>query len=353
MKDLILHVSELNRPWRGNDPFLFCAYHIDNYPEGNGQLGIDLHHLNDRTLGNDFSHLHGYSMYHGHSVPGFPAHPHRGFETVTIVRSGYVDHADSLGGMARYGAGDVQWLTAGQGIQHAEMFPLVHTDKTNTLELFQIWLNLPSHKKMVPPAFKMLWSETIPRYCNNGASVEVIAGQLHLLDQNQALRPPSPPENSWAADDNAEVAIWLVTLQPGATLTLPAARLNENQRTLYVFDGMGLQIDSQSVGTSKLIQVDALQPLPVANYGEKQVQFLLLQGVPLNEPVVAEGPFVMNTEAEIHQAKLDYRRSHFGDWLWANYEPVYGSSEQRFARYPGQVEIGIPPSDSHKEERHD
>src|SRR5690606_10207890 len=96
-------------------------------------------------------------------VPGFPAHPHRGFETVTVVRRGLLDHADSLGAAARYGGGDVQWLTAGAGIQHAEMFPLLERHAPNPVELFQIWLNLPAADKLAPPHFAMLWAPTIPR----------------------------------------------------------------------------------------------------------------------------------------------------------------------------------------------
>ena len=100
--------------------------------------------IDDRELGQDFSATDGWSMYHGLVVPGFPGHPHRGFETVTYVRTGVIDHADSLGAAARFGRGDVQWLTAGKGIQHSEMFPLLDPDGPNPLELFQIWLNLPS-----------------------------------------------------------------------------------------------------------------------------------------------------------------------------------------------------------------
>ncbi len=92
--------------------------------------------LAGREIGNDFVGLDGWSMYHGDVVPGFPVHPHRGFETVTIVRTGLVDHADSLGAAGRYGSGDVQWLTAGRGVQHSEMFPLFNPDRDNPLELF-------------------------------------------------------------------------------------------------------------------------------------------------------------------------------------------------------------------------
>jgi redox-sensitive bicupin YhaK (pirin superfamily) len=127
-------------------------------------------------------------MYHGDVVPGFPQHPHRGFETVTVVRRGYVDHSDSLGATARYGEGDVQWLTTGTGIMHAEMFPLINPEGPNPLELFQIWLNLPPESKLVPAYFGMLWGEDIPTISPApGVGVDVIAG---AIDDN---RPPSPP----------------------------------------------------------------------------------------------------------------------------------------------------------------
>ena len=136
----VLHVKPLGFPWRTIDPFLFCAYHDDAYPHGNGQLGPAVS-LAGRDIGQDFSRKDGWSMYHGSSVPGFPPHPHRGFETVTIARKGLIDHADSLGAQARFGRGDVQWLTAGKGVVHSEMFPLLKTDEANPLELFQIWIN--------------------------------------------------------------------------------------------------------------------------------------------------------------------------------------------------------------------
>ena len=157
----ILGMKPLGFPWATIDPFLFCVYHDDAYPRGNAHMGPDAS-LAGRSLGQDFERKDGWSMYHGMAVPGFPSHPHRGFETVTIVRKGLIDHSDSLGATARFGGGDVQWLTAGKGIVHSEMFPLLNQDQANPLELFQIWLNLPAKSKMVEPHFTMFWSEQIP-----------------------------------------------------------------------------------------------------------------------------------------------------------------------------------------------
>jgi quercetin 2,3-dioxygenase len=153
----MLTLHPLGFPWPTQDPFLFCVHHDDRYPQGNGRYGPAAS-LSGRQVGSDFSCCDGWSMYHGRQVPGFPAHPHRGFETVTLVRTGRIDHADSMGAAARYGDGDVQWLTAGRGIQHSEMFPLLSTTTPNPLDLFQIWLNLPARQKFAAPHFTMLWA---------------------------------------------------------------------------------------------------------------------------------------------------------------------------------------------------
>src|SRR5690606_10089639 len=156
-------LPETPTPWPTFDPFLFCVHHDDAYPAGDEQLGPRAS-LAGRKIGMDFEGKDGWRMYHGDVVPGFPRHPHRGFETVTLARRGYIDHADSLGATARFGKGDVQWMTAGAGIVHSEMFPLVERERPNPTELFQIWLNLPRADKLVPPHFSMLWSHTIPRH---------------------------------------------------------------------------------------------------------------------------------------------------------------------------------------------
>src|SRR6187402_1521607 len=162
--DPILGVAPLAFPWQTKDPFLVCV-HVDLYPQGNDRLGPAAS-LAGRNIGQDFAGKDGWRMYHGDTVPGFPQHPHRGFETVTFVREGFIDHSDSLGATARFGRGDVQWLTAGRGIVHCEMFPLLKPDAANPCELFQIWLNLPAADKMVDPYFTMLWNEDIPRHAH-------------------------------------------------------------------------------------------------------------------------------------------------------------------------------------------
>jgi quercetin 2,3-dioxygenase len=133
-KGSIKSTQALGFQWETADPFLFCVHHEDFFPKGNANMGPDASFLQGRHMGDDFIIKDGFRMYHGKSVPGFPGHPHRGFETITVVRKGMVDHADSLGAAGRYGNGDVQWMTAGKGVQHSEMFPLLNDEKENTME---------------------------------------------------------------------------------------------------------------------------------------------------------------------------------------------------------------------------
>jgi hypothetical protein len=254
---------------------------------------------------------------------GVGEHPHRGFETVTIVRRGLIDHSDSLGATARFGGGDVQWLTAGKGIVHSEMFPLVRRDEPNPLELFQIWLNLPAADKMVAPYFSMYWNERIPRVEVPGVEVVVVAGALG------AVSPIAPPPNSWAARAEADVAIWTIALAPGARFTVPPARAGVN-RALYVFRGSGVSIGGTRVGVGHRAVVDPDAALALEG-GDARTEILMLQGRPIGEPVASYGPFVMNSSQEIQQAFLDYRRTQFGGWPWQSDGPVHARDESRFA----------------------
>ena len=332
----ILCIQPLGFPWKTLDPFLFCVHHLDAYPPGNESMGPAAS-LAGRDMGQDFAGKDGWSMYHGQTIPGFPSHPHRGFETVTITRQGLIDHSDSLGATARFGGGDVQWLTAGKGVVHCEMFPLVHTDKPNPAELFQIWLNLPAKNKMVDAHFTMFWREDIAHVQSIDANarttdVTCVAGNL-----GDAKGLPPPPD-SWASNGDADLAIWTIKMQAGARWTLPGATGNGTRRMLYFFKGSALDIDGQAVPPSSAVELKAGADAELV-CGDDMTELLLLQGRPINEPVAQHGPFVMNTQAEIQQAFADYRRTEFGGWPWPASDPVHPRAQGRFAKHAdGRVE---------------
>ena len=327
MAGSIVELVELGMPWAGLDPFIFTVHHVDHYPAGNEVLG-PVEPLTGHNIGADFSYRDGWSMYHGDRVPGFPQHPHRGFETVTVVRRGYVDHSDSLGATARYGDGDTQWLTTGSGIMHAEMFPLIDEHGPNPLELFQIWLNLPPESKMVPAHFAILWSEEIPTVTvAPGVSVDLIAGTLN------GVQAPPPPPNSWASQPGSDMAIWLIRLDPGATWELPRAGSGVN-RMLHLFDGDAAVVDSVSIRSGIGARLDPDETTTITNT-DGPVEFLLLQGRPIGAPVFQMGPFVMNSAEELQQAVDDYRRTQFGGWPWPSPSHVHDRSEGRFAVHVG------------------
>jgi redox-sensitive bicupin YhaK (pirin superfamily) len=313
-------------PWPTVDPFLFCVHHDDAYPAGNGRFGPDAP-LAGRELGADFAGIDGWRMYHGLEVPGFPQHPHRGFETVTYVRRGVIDHSDSLGAAARFGRGDTQWLTAGRGIVHSEMFPLLDDGEPNPLELFQIWVNLPAESKLVDPHFSMLWARDVPVVEESGVTVTVIAGALG------AHVPPSPPPDSWASRADADVAIWHLELQGGASWSVPSAHGGDaTVRVLYVYAGE-VTIDDTTVVAPTAAVVRAGVDAPVTA-GRDGAEVLVLQGRPIGEPVAQHGPFVMNDQDEIRQAFADYQATGFGGWPWPQDDPVHGdTTRSRFARH--------------------
>ncbi len=330
----VLSVTPLGFPWDTLDPFLFCVHHADAYPKGNRELGPAAS-LAGRSIGEDFTIRDGWRMYHGERVPGFPAHPHRGFETVTVVLKGFVDHSDSHGAAGRYGEGDVQWMTAGSGLQHAEMFPLLKEDQENPLELFQIWLNLPKKSKYVDPHFKMLWSENIPVLKLPAGTERFV--QLRIIAGTFAdVSAPAPAPDSWAAEADSGVAIWIIRLDAEAEWTLPAST-SEVRRKLYFFEGEDLSIDGQEIPPYHGAEVRPDRDLALRN-GAQASRLLLLQGRPIAEPVVQYGPFVMNTQGEIREAWLDFQRTQFGGWPWDRPDPVHPRDRGRFARYAGGEE---------------
>jgi quercetin 2,3-dioxygenase len=325
----IIKIKPLGFQWETSDPFLFCVHHEDFYPKANREMGPDAT-FEGRNIGQDFELKDGWRMYHGDRVPGFPQHPHRGFETITIVRKGVVDHADSLGAFGRYGSGDVQWMTAGRGIQHSEMFPLLNKHEKNTTELFQIWLNLPAASKLTEPNYTMFWRENIPIIqkasdFNTKVEIAIIAGYL------EGINAPNPPPDSWAADPQNEVLILTINMDANASWIIPPAKPGLN-RTLYFYDGESIMCDKQTVLSSHGIELISDKSINIKN-GKSRSSLLLLQGKPITEPVVQYGPFVMNTKAEIQQTFDDFRNTEFGGWPWNRNDPVNKSNEGRFAKH--------------------
>jgi len=326
----ILRVKNLSFPWQTQDPFLFCVFHKDDYPAGDENMAPSAS-LAGRNLGNDFELKDGWRMYHGTKVPGFPAHPHRGFETITAVQEGLIDHSDSLGAAGRFGNGDVQWMTAGKGVMHCEMFPMLNQNEGNPTDFFQIWLNLPAKSKFVEPHFSMLWNQSIPVIQEPGATLRIIAGSY----QGHYAPPPAP--NSWAADRENDVQIWTVNIDAGKSFEIPATTTNVN-RSLYFFDGDQVVIEEKTYGINKALDLDASKPTLIEN-GDSDSRFLILQGKPIDEPVAQYGPFVMNTQKEIMEAMEDYRSTQFGGWPWPTMDNVHDRSKGKFALYPDGKEV--------------
>lgn len=332
---VIKHIKPLGFPWETQDPFLFCAYHRDEYPKGNASMGVDFEQLKGRNTGSDFTRRDGWRMYHGANIPGFPYHPHRGFETITINKEGVVDHSDSLGGAGRFMAGDVQWMTAGRGIQHSEMFPLINTEKRNPLEIFQIWLNLPKASKMVEPHYKMLWNEDIPviKHTDQSGrltSIQVIAGKIN----NVSALEPTP--DSWASDSKNAIGVYTVSMEANANWILPKTSDQAN-RSIFFYKGDHIKIETQTILHNNIIELKAHENITIQN-GSQDAYFLILEGKPIEEPVVQHGPFVMNTQEEIKQAMKDYGETHFGGWPWPDTEVVHPRNKGRFALHSNGIE---------------
>lgn len=329
-------VQPLGYQWPTEDPFLFCVHHWDRYPIGKDGFGPDPGELRGRMIGSDFEEKDGWRMYHGETVPGFPAHPHRGFETVTVVERGFVDHSDSLGGAARYGNGDAQWMSAGSGVVHSEMFPLLNRNTTengepdNTVELFQIWLNLPAQSKMTEPFYAMHWQEDIPVVSKTDANGKIVSVKLISGDYQSQTGLKAPPA-SWATDKENRVWIWVVDMPPHSEFCIPADRSGLN-RNLYHYFGTQLQVEELWIPLNHRVGLESDREIQI-RASENGAKFLLLQGRPIAEPIVQYGPFVMNSRLEIQQAYADYQNTGFGGWDWEVADVVHGM-EGRFARYP-------------------
>jgi redox-sensitive bicupin YhaK (pirin superfamily) len=225
---------------------------------------------------------------------GVGEHPHRGFETVTIVYSGEVEHRDSAGGGGIIGPGDVQWMTAGGGIVHEEFHGPIFSRSGGLFEVVQLWVNLPARHKMVAPAYQPILDAEIPRIESEGVTVRVIAGKHGDV---------SGPAHTFTP-----MNLWDVRLTSGsrADLVLPAGHTT----AVFVLRGR-VQLDSTVVGPAT-VAVLSREGERLVMEAQEDTVLLLLSGEPIEEPVVGYGPFVMNTEEEIRQAMTDYRNGRMG-----------------------------------------
>ena len=221
-------------------------------------------------------------------------------------------------------------MTAGSGIQHTEMFPLLHRDRENPLELFQIWLNLPASDKFVDPYYTMLWKEDIPVISYRDSSghetkITLIAGSL------ENMKAPSPPPESWAAKPGHDVVIMLIRMEPRATYKLPAAK-EGIERSIYFYKGNSMSINKSGIPSYQAVHLEKGSAIELEN-GDEESYLLLLQAAPIQETVVQHGPFVMNSRQEIMRAFEDYRQTEFGGWPWSRPDQVHDRNMGRFAKY--------------------
>lgn len=233
---------------------------------------------------------------------GAPAHPHRGFETVTYLLAGRMEHKDSQGHAGTLGPGDVQWMTAGAGVVHSEMPEREFARQGGRLHGFQLWVNLPKRDKMIPPRYQDLPAEKIPtvQSADGLAAVKVIAGEAFGVRTVIATRTP--------------ILYLHFTLQPGAQVLQPVPP--EYNAFAYLIDGEGeFGADKKHANDGQMVlfsQDGGEIAIVAAQDTRTPLNLLLIAGMPLNEPVVRYGPFVMNTEEEIDQAMNDFRGGRMG-----------------------------------------
>ena len=228
---------------------------------------------------------------------GVGQHPHRGFETVTIVYKGEVEHRDSTGSGGKIGPGDVQWMTAASGILHEEFHSQAFAKSGGTLEMVQLWVNLPARDKMADAGYQTILDGDIPAIAlkNDAGSLRLIAGEFD--------------GHTGPARTFTPIDVWDLRLKASKPLTLD---LHEGRNTALVVLRGTVQVNGQErvrEGQLVLFGRDGHQLSLEAN---SDAVVLLLSGEPIDEPVVAQGPFVMNSEQEIHQAFADFQSGRFG-----------------------------------------
>jgi quercetin 2,3-dioxygenase len=327
----VLRSEPIGIHWDAEDPFFFISHHYDDYPKGNSQQAPPQREVSGRmNLGRNYDKEFGYRMYNGKVVPGFPLHSHWGYETVTVVEKGYIDHFDSMGNQGRYGFGDVQWLSAGSRYEHCEMYPLAFDDRKNPTDITQIMIDLPLEHKNSPNEVRMLWSEQIPVLTmddGNGhiCTVKVIAGRFG--DTQASL----PNRVSWAADPEHHVRILKLVMSPDAELTIPAVSTTVN-RNLYFVSGGCVSIDGQTYEDDSRLKLVGNEDVNIKN-GNETGEYWLLEGEPIGEKMIVFGPVSLPTDKDVRNAMDLIRKKELDDWQWGLVDRAQPKGTDRFIRY--------------------
>ena len=228
---------------------------------------------------------------------GVGQHPHRGFETVTIVYQGEVEHRDSTGSGGRIGPGDVQWMTAASGILHEEFHSSDFTHQGGTLEMVQLWVNLPASDKMSPPRYQTLMDADIP-----SVPLPDGAGQLRVIAGDYA-------GHAGPAKTFTPIDVWDVRLRGGETIELPA---HAGRSVAVVVLRGTVEVNGAQVAREAQFVLLDRDGTGVSIEANNDATLLILSGEPIDEPIAGYGPFVMNTQAEIAQAMQDFNSGRFG-----------------------------------------
>jgi redox-sensitive bicupin YhaK (pirin superfamily) len=292
MKKLIFLQSSQGAHWVGDG---FPARTIFTYN--------DLAHKISPFLLMDYAGPAEFTPNNTSHIRGVDEHPHRGFETVTIVYSGEVVHKDSAGGGGTIGPGEVQWMTAASGLVHEEKHGPNFSTSGGRFEMVQLWVNLPAKHKMDKPRYQGLTNKMIPEVTIDGGKVRVIAGSYN--------------GNKGPAMTFSPIELWDVTLAAGKTATF---EITAGQTcTVFLLSGLLKTADGATINEAEL-GVFETTGTTLQLRAESDSKFLILAGQPLNEPIVGYGPFVMNSEQEIRQAFHD-----FNNGLMGTMNPIEGS----------------------------
>lgn len=260
-----------------------------------------------RTIGAGIDHIDPFLLFDEFKsdqaadyIAGFPDHPHRGFETVTYMLAGRMEHRDHAGNRGNLVAGSVQWMTAGRGIIHSEM----PKQEDGLMWGFQLWVNLPAAQKMTAPRYQDIAPEDVPEVAIDGGRVRIVAGEVP--DGDGAVRG--------AVSGIVTDPLYLdITVDPGKTVTIPIGESHNG--FVYPFEGEGAigGPDSPTTLTAGTLGVLGDGDAVALSAGDESFRTLVVAALPIGEPIARYGPFVMNTQAEIEQAFADYRNGTFLD----------------------------------------